>query len=279
MWRQELPTSVQNLFKLGLSWDQAAWPDYSAMDVRPEHTPALISVLKRTRAIWDEYEDYDSEPEAWAPMHAWRALGQFRAVEAIPALLELPDLIDDYDAEIIQEELPQVFASIGPAAIPALTDYLNNPEHDMWALLCAAEGLTQIAKQHPQSRAEIVNTISNALRNFSEQDATYNAFLAGYLKDLKAVEAAPLVEEAFQADQIDETVFGDWEDYQVNVGLLEKRLTPRFSPQAPLHNLNDGLPAEERRFIQLERKADKKEKNKRKQAKAMRSKNRKKKKK
>lgn len=279
MWRQDLPISVQNLFKIGLNWEQAEWPDYSTMDIRPEHIPALISVLEHTKAIWDEYEELEDAPENWAPVHAWRALGQLHAVEALPALLDLLSHMDDYDADIIQEELPLVFSSIGPAAIPALTDYFGEPEHDMWALLDAAEGLTNIALQNPQSRTGIVETLTNALRNYNQQDLTYNGFMAMFLKDLKAVEAAPLVEEAFQADMIDEMLFGDWQDYQIGVGLLEARTAPRRTLQPLPHSFSDGLPAEERKIIELNRKADKKEKNKRKQAKAMRSKNRKKKKK
>jgi hypothetical protein len=40
------------------------------------------------------------------------------------------------------------------------------------------------------------------------------------------VEAAPLVEEAYRADRVDELVMGDWEDFQVEVGLLDQRLSP-----------------------------------------------------
>jgi len=47
-----------------------------------------------------------------------------------------------------------------------------------------------------------------------------------YLVDLKAVEIAPLVEQAYQADVVDLSVLGDYEDFQIEVGLLKERLTP-----------------------------------------------------
>ena len=55
---------------------------------------------------------------------------------------------------------------------------------------------------------------------------TLNAFLMSYLVDLKAVEAAPVMEKAFAADRVDISVQGDWEDVQIRLGLLDERLTP-----------------------------------------------------
>src|SRR5579864_7878643 len=48
-------------------------------------------------------------------VHAWRALGQLRAVEAVEPLLELFDRLEDDDW--VHEELPAVFGLIGPARI------------------------------------------------------------------------------------------------------------------------------------------------------------------
>jgi hypothetical protein len=38
------------------------------------------------------------------------------------------------------------------------------------------------------------------------------------------------MEEAFKADQVDLSVNGDWEDVQVELGVLPARLTPAPSP-------------------------------------------------
>ena len=59
------------------------WPDYRKLGIGPEHIPDLI------RMATDEElnEANEQNTEVWAPMHAWRALGQLRAVEAIEPLL------------------------------------------------------------------------------------------------------------------------------------------------------------------------------------------------
>jgi len=44
--------------------------------------------------------------------------------------------------------------------------------------------------------------------------------------DLKAVEHAPLMEQAFAADSVDLFVGGDWEETQVELGLKRARTTP-----------------------------------------------------
>jgi hypothetical protein len=45
------------------------------------------------------------------------------------------------------------------------------------------------------------------------------------------VEAAPLMQAAFESGRADELIRSDWEDVQIDLGLLEERLTPpRPSP-------------------------------------------------
>jgi hypothetical protein len=95
------------------------------------------------------------------------------------------------------------------------------------------------------------------------------------LLDLRQPSTYPLVEEAFEAGSVDESIIGDWEDFQVAVGLLQERLTKaRYSWL--------DLPAEEDVEIQAEKaqakKQAQKEKNKHKQEKKSRKQNRKKKK-
>ncbi len=84
------------------------WPDYRELGIGPEHILELIQM-----ATDEAFNMADSESaEVWAPLHAWRALGQLRAVEAVEPLLELFDRLE-YD-DWVHEELPLVFALMGP---------------------------------------------------------------------------------------------------------------------------------------------------------------------
>ena len=68
--------------------------------------------------------------------------------------------------------------------------------------------------------------LSQQLEQFAQQEDNFNAFLVGYLIDLKGVEAAPIIEQAFAANKVDLLVQGDWEDVQIYLGLLNERITP-----------------------------------------------------
>jgi hypothetical protein len=53
-----------------------------------------------------------------------------------------------------------------------------------------------------------------------------NGLLIGILVDLQAVETIPIMEQAFQANQVDTFLVGDWEDIQVELGLKNREEVP-----------------------------------------------------
>src|SRR5215218_8440609 len=107
---------VNTLLTLG-TCKRDEWPDYLTHGFGPEHIPDLIRM-----AFGPELNQAETESSAvWAPVHAWRTLGQLRAEAAIEPLLTLLSRIDEGQDDWIGEELPEVYEKIGPAAIPALT--------------------------------------------------------------------------------------------------------------------------------------------------------------
>jgi hypothetical protein len=213
---------VSKLLTLGDGLGIHQWPDYLALGIGPEHVPELIRMMQD-----DELNQADSDRlEVWAPVHAWRALGQLRAEAAIEPLIGLLERIDEDYEEWIGEEVPQVLGLIGPAAMPRLSECLFTPHEGIWAQSLAGNALAEIGKRHPEVRGECVATLSRALEGFASQDRELNAFFIGNLIDLKAVEAASLMEEAFAANRVDLFISGDWEGVQIQLGLLEERQTP-----------------------------------------------------
>ncbi len=162
--------------------------------------------------------------EVWAPVHAWRTLGQLRAEAAIEPLTSLFHLLDEIDWGA-GEELPIVMEMIGPSAIPHLDAYLGNPEYGLFPRVSAAHSIEKIGNRYVESKQRCIEVLTRHLANFKQHPHTLNACLISFLIDLNAEESAPLMEQAFAAWKVDLSVAGDWEDVQIELGLLEERKT------------------------------------------------------
>ena len=195
------------------------WRDYAALNLSFENIPDLIRM-----ATDDQLNDApQAGPLVWAPVHAWRALGQLHAAEAIAPLLSLFQRIEKFQDDWVQSDVPKALGQIGAAAIEPAAHYLADASHDEWARIAAAETLGKIATAHPDLRAACVGKLAAQLEKFSEQSETLNAFLVSPLWDLRAVEVMPLIERAYSAGRVDESVLGDVEDAQIHFGLKPKR--------------------------------------------------------
>jgi hypothetical protein len=191
------------------------WLDYLALGIGPEHIPELFRMANDESL--NEIGQVD-RPEDWASIHAVRALGQLRDASTIGGLVEL--LTTQADHEWIQEELPEVFSMIGLAAITALAAYLADDSHELYPRSYASEALTSIAEQYPERRDESIEAIARALEKFSENDPVLNGLIIGNLAQLKATEKLPLIEQAFEADSVDEFTIS-LDDVLVFIGLKE----------------------------------------------------------
>jgi hypothetical protein len=189
------------------------WPDYRELGIGPDHIAELIQ-MATDEAL---HEAAAESPKVWAPLHAWRALGQLRAVEAVEPLLELFDRLEDDDW--VHEELPVVFCLIGPAALPTLAAYLADLSHTDSSRISAIRSIEEIGKKWPDARGEALAMLEERLSRFEENESDVNAFLVEALVELGAKETAPLIERAFAEGYVDPIVMGDWEDVQVELGL------------------------------------------------------------
>lgn len=208
---------VQALLERGEVQDK--WDDYLAQGINASHIPDLI------RMATDEELHLAPYPSdlIWAPIHAWRALGQLRADAAVEPLTRILHWIDEEDDEWIAEELPTVFGMIGAPALPVLDAYLANDQNPLWAKIAAAEGITAVAKRFPETRGDAVAILTRALERFAENDPALNAEVVLMLVQLHAVQAAPLIERAFAAERVAKSLMGDWEDVQIELGLKSAR--------------------------------------------------------
>ncbi len=160
-------------------------------------------------------------------MHAWRALAQIRSEHAIEALVELMARVDAYNDDWTQSELPDVFAAHGLVTLPFLIAFIADDSQGVWARVTAINSIEKTVRTHPEAQEECVFALTKQLKHFSRQDNILKACLLDVLVEWKAVDAAEIMERAFKSNAIDLTMRGDWEDVQIELGLLEKRITPR----------------------------------------------------
>jgi len=234
--------------------DPENWPDYLALGIGPEHIPDLLRMV-----VDEELNDPEAEgSEIWAPVHALRMLGQLRDESTIQPLLQI--LGDSQGNEWVEEEMPGVFGLIGPAAIPALSEYLADASHDEYTRGNAADALTNIADRHPESRTVSIQALTRTLEQYEVNGYDLNSFIIYDLARLKAVDTLPLIEKAFEAEMVEE-FFIDLDYVLVLMGLKEPESelpssfeelasrflnlpTPKYNP-SDFEIVNHGFPDDE----------------------------------
>ncbi|MBI5121896.1 MAG: UPF0149 family protein [Rhodospirillales bacterium] len=229
--RSDYPEPVSRLLVYGEGQrgrQNDVWPDYLQLGLTSSHIPDLI------RMASDPTLNHAGEgkAEVWAPLHAWRALGQLKAEKAVQPLLELlKDLSDD---DWFCEDLPRVLALIGPGAIQAVADFLANTNIDPDDRISAPECLEKIAAAHPDHRDECIGVLVSELNKHQANGPSLNAWIVSALVGLHAVEAIELIRQAFKSNSVEFVVTGDLEDVEIRLGLRVSRDTPRPRYVQPL---------------------------------------------
>jgi len=221
-------------------------PNYVAVySLTSEHIPALISLATQWVVAPPENE------VVYGPVHAWRALGQLRAIEAVQPLLDIQDELDELGDDWYLEEFHHVFGLIGPPAIEPLAAFLSEDSRGEFPRAKAANGLREIACHFQESRGQVVALLTAELSRHQTDLGNLNGFLVGDLLELRAVESAEMIERAFAANVIDPTVAGDWSDVRRELGVPGLGIAPDHSAGWPSIGERFGLAdtsAEQRRL-------------------------------
>lgn len=257
--------------------DYSGWPNYlEETSIGPEHISELLRMIedKELRTM----DPDEADPKYWGPVHAWRALGQLKAISAVKPLLDCaPALMDDNSdlSEWAIEELPDVYSLIGKDAIPLLAQYLADTSYSEEARVNLAIALSSITGIHPETREECIQVLMHQLETMEPEVYELNAYLILSLASLQAKEALPLIEKAFAA-AIVETFIITLDDVLVKLGLKEATpvhsLSSLFAPPttSPSEKYFTGFTPSTRSNGKIRKKA------KQKMAKASRKKNRRK---
>lgn len=206
------------------------WLDYpKTFGLSEADVPTLTQLM--TDLQFEEYpDDEELGDELWAPIHAARALGQLRAEAAIPALLKVVELYD----EDLQNDVPKALGMIGAAAIAPCVEFWRDPTKEDMARIVGPDAVSAIPTYHPEARADCIAALTTDLEKLDQWDEMMISALTDALVNLKAVEAASLIEKAFETEKIDEMWVGSWPQVQVNLGLKQES---DFSPEELLPKL------------------------------------------
>lgn len=177
-----------------------------------EHIPDLIRLAIDTNL----YETCEDTLEVWAPVHAWRTLGQLRATEAIEPLITL---FHDTEDDWTNFDLPKAFGLIGQSAIPALTEYISDDSREDYQRFAATSCFFYIAVNYPDLREICISILTRKLEFYKVNEKEFNAILIEELVKLKVVESASIIKKAFSARKVDTFLMGKWNDVQVDLGL------------------------------------------------------------
>jgi Protein of unknown function (DUF1186) len=179
---------------------------YRALGLRPMHIPDLIRMATDRDLVLSDWEDL----EFWAPVHAWQALGELRVEEAVEPLLDILDFVVENDDvnDVPFEVLPEVFAEIGPAAVPALGRFLADSTKHRYARIAVADALQSMEEIHPQTREECVRIFTGILSDGASNEPLLNACIITKLISMNAVEAAPLIDQVLTDDNVESFMTG-----------------------------------------------------------------------
>jgi hypothetical protein len=175
-----------------------------------------------------------------AVVHAWYALGQIRAREAIQPLIGLLNFSDATDFDWGSEIIPKALAKIGEQAVAATLRFVEDSSNREFARFSALNVFEYFVKQHQPPRETLapwIAALSRLLEAHARNGHEFNAFIIVALLKLKAVEAADVIERAFASGWVGEFIYGDWDEVRAELLDLPRPHPKPSAMQATLDRL------------------------------------------
>ena len=203
----------------------APWLNYrEKFGLSRDDIPQLIQMVQDHDIIW---ADYDTMPEIRdAQIHAWRALSELPSAKAVPVLIDIWANADP-ESDLENEDILRVLSEIGQGAVEPVAKIFRSKKYPSEMKLSACECLKEIGLKHPNLRNKVVRILGKRLSLYKSNSREVNSFLIAGLIDLDAAnEYMPLFERAFDHRLVDLSMNGDLEEIKVELGIMEKRITP-----------------------------------------------------
>lgn len=231
---------------------------YAEFEIGRAFIPDLIRLATDKRL----YEIERTRTYHWAPMHAWRRLGQLRAKEAAEPLTELFSYIDP----LVIQEIPAVYTMLGPETIGVLAAVLSDEHASPIARSVALSCLRNIAEEYPQVYDLCTGIMITQLEQGEANGPMLNSFLVRQLVEMGAESAIEAIIRAYGETEMWENISGTLRENLVKLGVM---MSDEMRTLLGRDDGDDEYP-EARRARDAVRRADAKKKAKRKQAKQQR---------
>ena len=108
--------------------------------------------------------------------------------------------------------------------MPIVQDYVTNNKNLVFVRISLTNYFRFLVRYFPEQRESVINFLVEQLAKptKSKDDRTLNGFFISELCNLKAVEVAQEIEQAFINKQVDLSILGNWDDAQVYLGLKKR---------------------------------------------------------
>lgn len=202
--------------------DNLEWIDYVAkFDLTPDDLPILAIMVSSDKLYFAKEAN-----KYFVPFHAGCAISQLKVADSEVLLINQCYRRQMYDMDVLAEVLPFYLGNFGLAAIPNLQLAMDKSE-DPFIRVIFSEALEAMAHQYPETRSQVIEVLAKNLENYDTLDEIDNAFLIHNLVELKAVEQLPLIKKAFDAEKVDWSYMGDYEEIEIAMGVKTERTTPK----------------------------------------------------
>ncbi len=130
------------------------------------------------------------------------------------------------------EEVPRVPGLIGESAIAPSALHLADRGASEWSRIVLVSALEYIALLHSDLKDTCIEKLASQLADYAHNPKSLNGFLVNSLVELDAVSKAPLMSRTFSAEQVDDTIRGNWPEVQIEIGLATEA---DFTPEELAH--------------------------------------------
>jgi len=204
------------------------WHDYLQYGFDSKDIEVLLAIVKQNNVLALKEDD----DEIWAPIHAWRVLGQLGDDEIVEPLIDLLNQFAQSDDDWSIQDFPKVFAMIGSSAITSLKQFLYLRTNEEYARVIVNDALAAIYIKDKSVRAEIIDAYNHYLQSPDERAYDLNGLIIANIMDMKITELFEPIAGLFAGNMVDDSICGNLSDVSRALGIKQTKSISRPKAQS-----------------------------------------------